>query len=99
MINPIKNFTLAVNFIKEGRSFIAYSPALDLSTSGKTEAEARSRFEEIVQMFFDDIVDRGVFAEVLTELGWSNNKTSSHAGWRPPIVRQRSIDIKVPVPA
>ena len=43
---------LTVNFLREGKRFIAYSPALDLSTSGKTYEEARQRFQEAAQLFF-----------------------------------------------
>ena len=65
---------LQVNFIKEGITFVAYAPALDLSTSGKTEAQAKKRFEEIVRMFFEDLVQKNTLAEVLTDLGWKANK-------------------------
>jgi len=37
-------FNLTVSVIKEGRQYIAYSPALDLSTCGKNEKEARKNF-------------------------------------------------------
>ena len=38
------DFQLPVSFLKEDKRFIAYTPALDLSTSGKTYEEARKRF-------------------------------------------------------
>ena len=45
---------LSVNFLREGKRFIAYSPALDLSTSGKTYEEAKRRDdigEELADVF------------------------------------------------
>lgn len=63
---PSIDLKLSVNFIKEGKSVIAYSPALDLSTCGKNENEARKRFEETVQLFFEDIIERNTHEEVLT---------------------------------
>ena len=50
-MKKILSVKLPVSIIKEGKKFIAYSPALDLSTSGKTYNEARRRFAEIVDMW------------------------------------------------
>jgi hypothetical protein len=41
--------------VLEGRRYIAFSPALDISTSGKTEKEAKKRFEEMVQIFLEEM--------------------------------------------
>jgi len=75
-------FKLPVTFLKEGKFFIAYSPALDISTSGKTYGEAKQRFEEIVDIFFEETAKRGSLKSVLEKLGWK--KTKKH--WMPPIV-------------
>lgn len=63
-------FSIPVSFLKEGNIFIAYTPALDLSTSGKTFEEARVHFEEAVNLFFEEIVEKGTLEEVLLDLGW-----------------------------
>ena len=75
-------FKLPVSILREGKYFIAYTPALDLSTSGRTYEEARSRFEEIVEIFFEEIVHKGTVDQVLQDLGW--RKSQKH--WNPPIV-------------
>jgi predicted RNase H-like HicB family nuclease len=97
MMKNIQNLNLSVNFIKEGKSTIAYSPALDISTAGKTEAEAKKRFEEMVKIFFQDLIQRGVLEEVLTELGWKKTAAASRAGWKPPRVNYKSVSVNVPV--
>ncbi len=51
--------SLPVTFLKEGSSFVAYSPALDLSTVGDTFEQAKARFEEAVQIFFEEIAEKG----------------------------------------
>ena len=61
---------LSVNFLREGKRFIAYSPALDLSTSGKTYEEAKRRFQEAAQLFFEETMKKGVLKDVLRDLGW-----------------------------
>lgn len=74
--------TLSVTIIKEGDSFVAYSPALDISTVGNTFEEAQKRFEEAVAIFFEEIHEAGTAQEALLELGWKKeDKTMS-----PPVV-------------
>lgn len=87
---------LPVQFIKQEKQFIAYTPALDISTVGATQKQARDRFEELVQVFFEDIMERGVENEVLSELGWTKRRTTS---WQPPVAVSESVSVKIPVSA
>ncbi|MDZ7726246.1 MAG: hypothetical protein U5L75_01560 [Candidatus Campbellbacteria bacterium] len=86
---------LTVNFIKHGRQVVAYSPALDISTVGKTEKKAKERFEELVDIFFEEIAEEGTTEQALKELGW--RKVKKH--WQPPAVSQESVDVNVSMPA
>ncbi len=95
----IPSVKLTVNFIKEGGQVVAYSPALDISTVGKSEAHAKKRFEELVRMFLRDISEKKVIDEVLTELGWTKTKQrdGNKSQWVPPAIR--SVDLQVPIRA
>ena len=85
---------LPVSVFKEGKFFIAYTPALDISTSGKTYAEVKQRFDEVVKIFFEEIIDKGTFKEVLQELGWRK----IHTEWLPPpIVAHEAEEIRIPL--
>jgi len=75
-------FSLPVSILREGKKYIAYTPALDLSTSGNTFDQAKKRFEEIVNIFFEEITKENTIEDVLTDLGWKK----VHAKWSPPIV-------------
>lgn len=75
-------FNILVSFIKEGKKFIAYSPALDLSTCGNTLEQAKQRFREIVNIFFEETLRKGHLEEVLRNLGW----VKKEAKWAPPVV-------------
>ncbi len=87
-------FNLPVSIIKEGNSFIAYTPALDLSTCADTYEKSKKRFEEIVNIFFEEIVKKGTLEDVLLGLGWKKVKSK----WNPPVViSQESQRIQVPV--
>ena len=49
------NFKIPVTIFKEKDMFVAYTPALDLSTSGKTFAQVRERIREAINVFFEEI--------------------------------------------
>lgn len=73
------NFKIPVTIFKEGNIFVAYTPALDLSTSGKTFAQVRERFAEAITIFFEEIEKMGTKDEVLGSFGWQKTKQE----WRP----------------
>lgn len=75
-------FNLSVTFLKEGDQFVAYSPALDLSTCGGTLEEARRRFGEAALLFIQELHQKGVTKKVLSELGWQEKNSS----FIPPLV-------------
>lgn len=84
---------LSVTFLREGKRFIAYSSALDLSTSGKTFEEAKRRFAEIVEIFFEEVERQGTLKEVLQNLGWQKQQKR----WTPPaIIGHESQMVRVP---
>jgi predicted RNase H-like HicB family nuclease len=86
------NFSLSVSILKEGNRFVAYSPAVELSTSGKTYKEAKKRFEEASSIFFEEIIENGTLEDVLKDLGWKK----VHKQWSPPVViSQESQEISV----
>jgi hypothetical protein len=88
---------LPVSFIQEGASVIAYTPALDISTVGKDKADAKRMFDELVAVFFDDIVKNNTLDDVLTGLGWKKSEGVGEVGWQPPVITQESYKVKVPV--
>ena len=87
-------FKLPVSFLREGNKYVAYTPALDLSTSGKSYKEAKKRFEEIVSIFFEELIKEGTIDEVLQDLGWKKMQKQ----WNPPVVISQEFQ-KIQVPA
>lgn len=81
-------FALNVSIIREGDSFIAYSPALDLSTVGDSLEEAHERFNEAVEIFFEEITKNGTLDEVLLELGWQKDGDT----FTPPVVVSNNLE-------
>jgi len=76
---------------KEGDKFVAYSPAIDLSTCGDTEEQARKRFAEAAKIFLDEIIRMGTVDDVLTECGWK--KVAPERSWSPPTYKQDFVQI------
>lgn len=94
--NDLTELTLPVSIIKEGASFVAYTPALDISTFGETLGGAKSNFEELVLLFFEELDRNGNADEVLTSLGW--RKIAEQ--WSAPKEVEHSIEtFRVPTPA
>jgi hypothetical protein len=76
------NARIPVILFEEGTKFVAYSPAIDLSTCGDSEDQARKRFIEAASIFFDEITRMGTIEDVLTECGWQ--KSAEKQTWLPP---------------
>ena len=96
MHKDLENVKLQGDFLHEGGNFIAYSPALDLATHGKTMAEARKSFEEAAELFFETIIENGTYKNVLHNLGWNMQEKR----FMPPLIVSRDIQsISIPIHA
>jgi hypothetical protein len=90
------SYSLPVTIFREGESFVAYTPALDLSSTGSTEEVAKKMFAESVETFFEELIEMGTLDCVLQDLGWTKEKGK----YQPPeVVRQSVINVVVPLPA
>lgn len=61
---------LTVNVFQEGTQWVAYSPALDLSTCGDSIKEAQRNFAEAVDLFLEECRRKGTLETVLKACGW-----------------------------
>jgi hypothetical protein len=78
----------------EGKTYIAYSPVLDLSTSADSFEKAQKRFQEIVMIFFEELIQKGTLDEVLSDLGWKKIKRE----WNAPIPLSHQIqNVTIPL--
>jgi predicted RNase H-like HicB family nuclease len=82
---------------KEDDQVVAYTPALELSSSGDSEKEAITNFGEAVELFFETAEDRNVLKDLLESLGWTfqANMWKSH---KEPVEGNKSYTAEVPVP-
>lgn len=94
-----QKISLNVAFYREGNTFIAHSPALDLSTCGDTQEQAKTRFEEMLQIFLEETKKMGTLEDVLLGCGW---RKAGHRQkcWQPPVfVGQTQEEVRLPCPA
>ena len=88
------SLSLPVFITKQGRRFVAYTPALDISTSGTSEKDAKKKFGELVSLFLEEILEAGTVDDVLSELGWRKQEKK----WTPPkVVSSHYVAFPIPV--
>jgi predicted RNase H-like HicB family nuclease len=50
---------IPVQIIKEDNQFVAYTPALDISTCGASLEDAKKSFDELVEIFLEETIKMG----------------------------------------
>jgi predicted RNase H-like HicB family nuclease len=65
------NVDIIISIFKESKYYVAYCPALELSSYGKTEKEAKAYFEDALKVFLEDTIERGTLEKCLLKFGWT----------------------------
>ena len=92
------NVKLQVVMMKEQDTFIAFCPALDLSSCGSTEEEAKKMFVDAAHEFFTFCLEKGTLEEVLQDYGWQKfdvPRPNAIEGWVPPHILSGAREITV----
>lgn len=63
-------FQIDFYLFREDGLYIAYCPALDLSSSGETHTEAVSNFYEAFQLYVETCLEAGTLIDDLKQQGW-----------------------------
>ena len=94
MLKNNLSFNLPVLITKQNKRFVAFTPALDVSTSGKSVKEVKKSFVELANIFLEEIFEAKTADDVLSELGWKKVQKK----WNPPeIISSQSIGLQIPV--
>jgi predicted RNase H-like HicB family nuclease len=72
-----------VLILKEDDLFVAYCPALELSSYGKNIEEAKDNFKDALQIFINETHKRGTLERALLSLGWTL-KQKPQVNYKPP---------------
>jgi predicted RNase H-like HicB family nuclease len=76
----MRDIPYTVHIFKEGETYVAYGPELDLSSCGATNDEARKNIRDAVQGFLETSAEMGTLDEILEEAGYAQEGNS----WRAP---------------
>ncbi|MCL9972238.1 MAG: hypothetical protein NBV63_02425 [Candidatus Pacebacteria bacterium] len=74
-----------VQILRQGGLFVAYSHALDIATTGKSETDARAKFQTVVDLCTKGGVPKSGICNKLMSLGW----TQKSKRWSPPEPKAR----------
>lgn len=74
---------LNVCLFEDESHFIAHCPALNISSYGDDEEEAKKMFNEAVTVFLEEVEQRGTLDSVLLDLGWKLQR-KPEIDYRPP---------------
>lgn len=77
---------------KEGETFIAYSPKLDVSSCGNTIDEARNNLKIAVRLFVEEAEKMGTLEDILKESGYE--KTDVNRWMTPRLVATELMSIE-----
>jgi hypothetical protein len=66
--------SVPVLILRDGDSYVAYCPILELSAYGTSEEDAKAAFEDALRIFVSEALEKGTLDSELIRLGWSISK-------------------------
>ncbi len=67
--------------LREGKTFVAYSPELDVSSCGASVEQARANLKTAVRLFLEEAEKMGTLKDILSEAGYRKDRSGR---WSPP---------------
>jgi hypothetical protein len=67
---------LTVQIFKEDRLYVAYTPELDVSSCGGTQAKDKANLLEAVRLFLEEADKMGTLRQILEEAGFVKRKST-----------------------
>ncbi len=71
-IVPMHNVSFTVHFFREGDTYVAHVPELDVSSCGETQEKARANIQDAVRGFLEAAEGKGTLDEILEEAGYQH---------------------------
>ena len=87
-----KEVGFTVRLFREGETYVAHVPELDISSCGDTEAETRRNIKDAVAGFLNTAGEQGTLVQILEEAGYR----LEGGRWREPeIVSTERMQVRV----
>jgi hypothetical protein len=108
--NKYIDVQLGVLVFQEADSFLAFCPALNLSTYGDSINDAKEAFEDVIKSYLEDCAKMGTLEKDLKAHGWEMHFGVGNMSVTPPkevelnipagmLRRQFNESFRIPVPA
>ncbi len=78
---------------KEGRTFVAHAPELDVSSCGGTKEKAMRNLKEAVRLFLEESEKMGTLERILEEAGYLKRRGRLEG---PKLVSTRRVSLHLP---
>jgi|SRR2546422_4165083 len=69
-VTSMHNLSFTVHLFREGVTYVAHVPELDVSSCGETQEKARANIKDAVRGFLEAAEDKGTLDEILEEAGY-----------------------------
>lgn len=76
----MRDISFTVHIFREGNTFVAHTPELDVSSCGDTAAQASANIREAVKGFLETAEEMGTLSGLLEEAGYRKEGDN----WRAP---------------
>ena len=80
----MKHISFSSLIFKEGGTYVAYCPQLDLSSCGASVDHARKMLREAVWLFVEEAGKMGTLEQILEEAGYHLSGQDRASEWIPP---------------
>ena len=68
----MQKLSFTIHLFREGDTYVAHVPELDVSSCGETEEKARSNIKDAVRGFLEAAEHKGTLDEILEEAGYEH---------------------------
>jgi predicted RNase H-like HicB family nuclease len=82
-------YNLFINVFKQGKFYVAYCPALDMSSCGKTEKQSLKMIDEAIHILFEELDAEKKLESFLLDMGWEKKDNKL----QPPIISPYTIEL------
>ena len=79
---------------KEGRTFVAHTRELDVSSCGGTQQKALQNLKEAVGLFLEEAGNRGTLEQILAEAGYLKRKSKLQG---PKFITTERVSLSLPL--
>lgn len=80
----LRHISFSSLIFKEGGTYVAYCPQLDVSSCGTSVDHARRMLKEAVQLFVEEAERMGTLEQILIEAGYNSSDQDGAEEWIPP---------------